>query len=228
MAHRVLSLESAAPDLTRRLLNANPAALVGAWALDEGAGAATAVDCSGNGYDGTYTGVAAGADRAPDGRRAPRFQGSGAVIIPDDAALTPEVFTLAFWLRLAAHAPYGGIIGKNEASWSEAGYAFAFAGGGYLGWLNAYTESGVICLDPALNRWQHWALSYDGESVRLYRGGTLVGARAYSTPITPTAVPLTFGRTPGAADMSGSLARVGLWAAALTTTQIAALVGAAL
>ncbi|MBE7512564.1 MAG: LamG domain-containing protein [Anaerolineales bacterium] len=227
MAHRLLSLQPAAPNFTRRLLNAYPAALIGAWVLDEGAGAAVAVDASGNGYNGTYTGVAAGADRAPDGRPAPRFGGEGAVIVPDDAALTPAAFTLAFWLRLAAHAPYGGIIGKNEASWSEAGYAFAFAGG-YLGWLNSYTESGVSRLDPALNRWQHWALSYDGEFVRLYRGGVLAAVRAYSTPITPAAVPLTFGRTPGAADMRGSLARVGLWGAALTAAQIAALAADAL
>ena len=163
---------------------------VGLWQLNDAG--ATAADVSGVGNPGTYTGtVTKGVVGPLPGTTCAEFNGtSGYVSVPTAASLhTLGAWTLSAWVyptanRTAAdsvsglivlnhgNVPYALAFGLN-ASMPGSGANRVF--GGF--WNSTYRTIG----DPnpvVLNTWVHYAITWDGTTLRLYRDGVQVATGA--------------------------------------------------
>jgi subtilisin family serine protease len=179
-------------------IDADPS-LVGSWKFDEGAGA-VAGDSSGNGLDGTIDGGAqwiAGQSGSALG-----FDGSDDYVSVPFTTDLPE-WTIAAWVRgptPPASGPSTGPIVRDmnfNISWDHP--AAAFRGVATMRVAGQwYTASfGALSGDT----WYHLAASYDGETLRAYRDGSLVASNTSpSGPPDTENDPLTFGRHSGFAN----------------------------
>ena len=73
------------------------------------------------------------------------------------------------------------------------------------------------------NTWQHYAMTYDGSKLRVYRNGVLHDSTAATGNITIATEALTIGRTlynGSPFSLNGTLDEIGLWSRALTASEI--------
>ncbi len=157
------------------------AGLVGAWAFNEGSGAAV-TDASGNGNAGTIT----GATRTTSGKYggALSFDGtSNYVAVPDASSLDlAGTMTLEAWVypTTLGSAWRTAILKETPSYFTYALYANTNtarpSGHVYIGGDVETRGSAAL----TLNAWSHLAATYDGSTLRLYVNGTQVASKAVS------------------------------------------------
>jgi hypothetical protein len=192
------------------------------WRLGETAG--PAVDKSGHGANGTYSG---GVTRAVPGALtgdpdpAADFDGaSGAVTVADSAALRLNgPFTIELWARSGGFAnSWPGLLVKG-ASGTSSGYLIWYSSNGQL----FFKRNNVSLGSPVgalTTTWRHFAVTYDGTSLRWYVDGRQVTATAVQYPSNSGTAPLQLGR----GDQYGreGLDEVAIYNRALTASQVSA------
>jgi hypothetical protein len=186
------------------------AALIGHWNFNEGSGS-TALDSSGNGYNGalngntTYTPGPPGNFTTPNFGTALAFDGNGDYVeilgtatAGHPLALAGTPYTIAFWLRYNGGSRF---ITKDDGLDLDGGYGLRTADSSTLsithlngGGPTTFNGDTGVSLVGAPN-WVHFAATFDGTTLRAYSNGvegfsTLVG------PLTDDAAdpdPLQFG-----------------------------------
>ncbi len=173
--------------------SADPAVLA-YWPFDEGAGQ-TVADVSLNGHDGRL-GPTLGIETSDpgwttghDGGGALSFSGTQFVPIPDTASLEPAHVAVDAWVR-AGKSPglWRYILSKGSLTCERSAYGlYSGWGGGMAFYVSSSTRftispeaSAATVWDGA---WHHVIGSYDGQRVRLWIDGSLVGG---GTPTTAT------------------------------------------
>ena len=188
--------------------------LVASYALNEGSGSVVG-DSSGTGPAGTITNAT-----WTNGRygQALSFAGNGEVNF-GDVDLSGS-FTVMGWLQ--TRSLYSGTCGSFLMKMRD--YGFEICGGqlyGEVGANGAWTGRVVRTLTTSdLNVWRHVALTYDGSTVRMYFGGTLVNSA--TGPHTTNNNPLLFGHwsTGGGEYFDGLMDEVRLYSRVLTAAEI--------
>lgn len=160
--------------------SAKPAGLIGWWPGDENA----------QNRVGEIGGVASGGMAYLDGKIGKAFAVNGKdalVRIPNDPALQPGRVTVEAWVKAANVDPNKYIVGKALRSGTFGSYALY---SGSNGGLSFYVANGSFFVSsPSLpptfwdGNFHHVAGTYDGNAVRLYADGELVGANAASGAI---------------------------------------------
>ena len=137
------------------------------------------------------------------GVRGRALKGGSALDVPHEPRLDPPRFTVTAWVRLDKH-PTGADARRwivcKAAHEHTAGNLSLFVDGknvsGYLniggGPANCFEAKGGG--DPLpLGKWTPVALTYDGDTLRVYSDGKEVGAQQIGKPRTPGNAPLTIG-----------------------------------
>jgi len=125
--------------------------------------------------------------------------------IPHRPELDPPVFTLETWVRvpnrLSALNHHHWLIGKNANEWQEGNFGFLLTGntvaaimniGG--GRENVYRINRGNALPPG--DWHHLAMSYDGDTLRLYVDGRPAGSTNVGKARVPGQGKLRIGHRP--------------------------------
>ncbi len=152
------------------------------YPLSDAAGSTTAVDVSGNGYDGTYQGgVTLGVTGAlpDDSDTAAEFDGStGCVTLPDGLIQGSTVLTVEAWFRTSAS---GVILGYQNGDYPSPGNGYVpalYVGtDGLLRGELWYGGPNPITSASAVNdgQWHYVVLVADSNVQYLYLDGNLVG-----------------------------------------------------
>lgn len=116
------------------------------------------------------------------GNTAIYFDGSGDYLRGDGALSTATTtgtpFTLEAWAyQTVAGKPY--VFGINSKA---SGYNAALLGTTSWGWANGTTTNYTVGATATLNVWVHYAMSFDGATVRVFRNGEQVGSKATASP----------------------------------------------
>ncbi|MDP3845773.1 MAG: LamG-like jellyroll fold domain-containing protein [Pseudomonas sp.] len=212
------------------------------WSLDEATwtGAAGEVlDASGNGLAGTVVNTAQTSNTAP---ALPTVNGDGTcryggftsssqqyVQHADNALLDLQgSFSIGLWVKPSS-LPASGlmtILSKDE------NYEFHLKPDGKINWWWQTTAGGTNQLDSTasvpVGQWSHVLIRYAPGDQRIYINGALAGSASFSgTPVANTD-PLQLGNDQGFAGryFNGALDELRIYAVALSTAQISALVQA--
>jgi RHS repeat-associated protein len=213
---------------------------VGYWRLGEPSGATNAVDSSGFGNDGTYSGslLALGqpgaignANGEPD-----TSMHAGTVTIPDAPSLDPSgAVTVEAWIKQAGRYDSPPVVIKEGAGGSTTAPQYALYEAGQTDFeftINVLgrshtvdaTTGGYTGPTGPVNGWWHLVGTYDGQTMHLYLNGTLTTSSqtltlpsAQAGPLSTYAQPLLLGN-----QFNGSLDEVAVYGTALTQAQVQA------
>jgi hypothetical protein len=154
----------------------------GFWALSDASGATSVADAGSAGAPGTPTSVTfgGGSNTSPLGssQLTASFNGaSSKIVVPDNAAWNSSSLTVEAWIKPGATQTtnYAAIFSRNSANngWfieqTNAGQFFAWING-----VSVITASGVI----TPNRWQHIAMTYNGNVIKLFVNGVVLASVA--------------------------------------------------
>ena len=126
------------------------------WRFDEGAGAATAADSTGNGFHGILSGSATFGNegQSMQTEAAVAFSGTlGKVTVPYSAALNPAVFTFAAWVYPAGSTgTYQSVITSRQDSSPAKGY--------------------ILYITPS-NTWEFWTAKTNQSAWTTASGGSV-------------------------------------------------------
>jgi hypothetical protein len=158
------------------------AAPVASWRLDDGSGV-VARDSRPLGLDGRLSTPGPRWIAGVEGT-ALRFDGTGAVALPDSSALAPRKITVAAWVRrLGSPGTFRYVFSKGSSTCVRGSYGLYTGDSGGMAFYVA--GDGVFTISPQAGgssiwdgRWHRVAGTYDGERVRLYVDGHQVGAGA--------------------------------------------------
>jgi hypothetical protein len=204
--------------------------LAGYWGLDEVASTA-AVDWSGNGVAGTWSGTvtrpivgALNGDADPGARFV-----QGSVNLGDHFDFPgTSAFSFVFWIRSdVAGAGGGRVFDKDAVSPARDGLALSTTAGGVsvraerLG--GGVADSVVVAVTPGA--WTHVAFTYDGTTMLAYANGVNAMSTASAVTITGNAVAAQLGRQAQGASgwSSDSIDDLAIWSRALSASEVAAL-----
>jgi hypothetical protein len=172
----VVSPDEAAASYRETVLADEPVAY---WRLGERSGSRYASDASGNGRRGNYkNGVRLGVTGAMAGDTAAGFDGvDDKVTVNDHARLRLNgSFSVEFWAQLTRFGNTWPAILSKGASSSANGYLIWYSADGALHFKRGNQEwttpAGMLRTDRA----SHFALTYDGSTLRWYADGTLVSS----------------------------------------------------
>ncbi len=188
------------------------------WRLGD-AGGSTAVDATGNGYNGTYVGNVTPDPNAPSKDGAAYFDGQGSyVTISDAAALNPSQFTIEAWVNSQNRPASSGQsivnIGTYTLYLDGAGNVVFYGGSVYP--LKAPLPAGV---------WTYVAATLDSTNTeRLYIDGVLAGSPIPGVPFRSNGQPIEIGSGAfsGSPTWKGSIDEVALYDKVLTPAQVQA------
>jgi hypothetical protein len=206
---------------------------VAAYSFNEGQGESVE-DKTGNGHTATIH----GADWATQGRYGGAMEFDAAkesyLSVPDSPQLDfDEAFTLEAWIRPGADNPEWAPIITKQTTGSRVQPYFLYEGSNHkdipYGGTQANTkeEESYAQAEDALpaQAWSHLALTYEGDSVRIYVDGKLVDEN-YACPPVSTEGDLEIGGASEVASyFSGRIDDVRIWNRALDPTEIEASLG---
>ncbi len=113
------------------------------------------------------------------------------VDIPHVDGSDPEVFTLEFWLKTpkAMQHRTGWLLCKNMNNWQDGNIGFRHWGRTISGVMNIgggpENYHNLSLGMPKENAWNHLALTYDGNEMKVYLNGNLTAAKAIGKPRKP-------------------------------------------
>ncbi len=151
---------------------------VGYWKLDESSGASTALDSSGFGNHGVYSGVIFGQSDPFGGSSAVAFSVSyGSYINISDtgsSSLDVSYITMEAWVKPVNYdvSHDRGMVINKENTW-EVGLQDGTGNMQSAVWTNTNTWAWRGSANVGLNGWSHIVLTYDGSKVRHYVNGIL-------------------------------------------------------
>lgn len=194
------------------------------WRLGE-SGGNVAVDSTGNGDNGTYTGaLTLGAPGAPvsDTNTCVQFNG-GYVNVPESSLLRPSALTVEAWVKAATFPDWATVLTKTSSSTWGDGYGLAhYTGSRDINFfVNSYTTGQVSGILTA-GVWNYLVGTYDGTTLKLYINGILVASRPYSQPIVHSSMPLRIGSAFPSFPWQGLIDEVAIYDKALPPETIQA------
>ena len=217
-------------------------ALIAYWKFDQTNGA-LALDVTTNANHGAMINFPSDSSKWVSGKigNALSFRGSGYsdYIFVTNYPKPCSSMTISAWVWADARPTWATII-KN---WPSANGQFHFGLQDTAGDLSNFLyEQGGVAIGPVrensvfpLGSWQHVATVCDGQTMRLYRNGLLVGTLPYNGTIQTNAVnqSLSIGAkwlsgTSADSFWQGKMDDLGLWSRGLTASEIAAIYGAGL
>ncbi|MBM3501487.1 MAG: hypothetical protein FJX74_22765, partial [Armatimonadetes bacterium] len=166
-----------------------------------------------------------------EGKRGTALQCNGTGLdIPHAPELDPPQLTAEAWIRLEAF-PVGGdnrrwIVNKNDDEWTESHWGLVIAGpkvGAYLNIGGGRENSHELLSDEVLtlNRWEHLAMTYDGQDLKIYHNGELVGTLAIGRERVPGGTSLSLGkRQDNYVALTGAIDEVALYDRALSAEEV--------
>ena len=132
--------------------------------------------------------------------------GANHLEIPHAPQLEPEQFTLELWAFIpldcqVSRRAHPWLVCKNGNEWVDGNYGIMLIGGRPRAWLNIRGgRENAFHVDaqgnPPLNieAWNHLAMTYDGDTLRMFVNGRPAGDRKIGRRRNPGAGPLAFGR----------------------------------
>lgn len=134
------------------------------------------------------------------------LSGTNHLEFPHTTELDPEEFTLELWAFVPVDCQvspryHPWLVCKNANEWADGNWGIMLIGGRPRAWLNvgggrenafhvdAHGRPGV-----QIEKWNHMAISYDGDMLRLYINGRPAGEREIGLKRTPGTGGLAFGR----------------------------------
>ena len=194
------------------------------WRLGEPSGT-SAADASGNGNTGTYGGsptLGATGALAGDTDTATSFDGvNDNVSVPNNAVLNLNgSFSIEFWAKQTSFTnTTPGILNKG-ASGTANGYLISAGNTGIL----SFKRNNVTLATAAgslTTAYKHFALTYDGTTVRWYVNGVAGTSSALALPANASAAALTIGLGDAGQYANDAIDDVAIYQTALSTTRIA-------
>jgi len=155
----------------------------------------------------------------------------GAALVPADSAFAPEKgLTIEVWLRTdQPNQNDAWFLNRITSADTAAGFRFGVKGGRLCFAVPQSSWSHHLTADQPLptGRWVHVAGVCDGEQVRVYQDGHLVGTLERRGGVRDTSAPVCVGNfSPGhGAHFSGSLDEVRIWDRPLSAGDLAAHAG---
>lgn len=222
-------------------VSAQPAAMTAYLNFNEGAGTAAA-DSSGFGNVGALYGMNPGINNGSSGwtssgrlGNALQFDGANDYVSVGDApSLRPRNFTIEGWFYKKSDYGAQVLVSKqytgaqsywmdSYAIFSDASNIFSFYG--YAGGADIIANSAVPL---PLNRWTHFAVTYDSSSLKMYLNGTLVLGRPLSGVVSYDSSPVLIGADDDSSNeqysffFNGTVDEVKIWNKALSAADIQA------
>lgn len=216
-------------DYRARLLNVQPASLIGYWRLNESSGT-TAADSSDEGHDGTATGVTWGADGMGDGATAASFDGvNDYITLPHaalDAAMDFSSGTFMAWVNTDWVDDLIRTVFRVESSGDGQLFLNVSATGLVVFRHNTTGNRAQPTYTPSGTGWRHLAATWDAttEQAVLYLDGSAVSSGAGVASWTDALTDAHLGVNAGTSHFwNGDLAHCALWNTALSAAEIAPL-----
>lgn len=157
-------------------------------------------DESGYGNHGTTIGGATlTTNRFGNSNSAMHFNGlDGYVTIANSASLQSPTneLTISGWIFIEDFlaTPVAGLVMKTISNiQGEYGLGYAETPDGTIYYVQNGTAPGYASIDLPWNKWHFMASTYDGDSVKIYADGNLLGTQALIGPIIPDDNPLVLG-----------------------------------
>ena len=202
--------------------NIDPESIVGIWLLDEGAGKKVE-DSSGNGNDGTIINA-----KWTDGKigKGLAFDGAARVEIPGSKTIDDylEGFTYLLWVKPTA-APPNANTRVIERDWHNPTIQIGAADFyGSIAVNRDQANTNVRGGKWKLNEWSFVAITYDGDTLKLYVDAELVGEKRVGKPDVKlgSEIRLAAWRNPNW-DFTGVLDEVGVFNAPLSDADISSI-----
>lgn len=208
--------------------------LQGYWRLDDPSTSTTAVDWSGNGVTGTWSGTVSrpvpGA-LVSDSDPATAFS-AGGIALGDNFDFTGTTpYTISFWIKTNPSAvDYGRVFDKDRLSPSRDGIVVSsYFGGGRIicERFGNGTQTSVVA-NISVGVWTQVSCVYDGATLKTYVNGAAMASSASTQSIAGNALSAQIGRrAESAASFSqDSLDDLAIWNRALGASEVAALYAA--
>ncbi len=210
----------------------NPNGLVGWWPLNEGTGTA-ALDQSGNGDNGTWSGTPAGANGTyySTGKVGP-WAGyfnlvNDCVTIPSSTSLLASNITVSFWMK-ATGAVFSNYGGAQERTSSNVPIFILGPNGGTNIFAFYVNTSHLQTPISSPSQWNFYAGTFNGSSYALYVNGVAAASGGNpGPPQTPGSMPTNIGCDPQFGRYTSALINdVRLYNRALSAAEVMALYNA--
>jgi concanavalin A-like lectin/glucanase superfamily protein len=203
------------------------------WKLDEGSGATSFADASGNGNNGACGSSCPTMGVPGKLGTAASFNGiNSQITVPDSPALRLNQFTIALWVYpTQVKTNFQPLVVKEDSFGNNRNYGLFIVPNTmqirYAVWgsdcVTRFAASSVGQL--TLNAWNHLAFTYDGTVEKLYLNGALDSSNAASAAsLCQAAVPVKLGmETSAFLPFNGTLDEVGLYTQALSAAGVLSL-----
>ena len=192
----------------------------------EGGSGTTVTDSSGNGYNGTASNLSPYA--AGRFGQAAVFNGSSSKIVLPTSTFSPSTFTLSAWCNVTSDTDENTILelSDNQSypnhttivfSAGSTGYSSRFLFRNYTTNQYNYNPSGSVTKGV----WKHYAMTYDGSTVKSYIDGSLVDSASFtlSNPV-GTISSIQLGLSSGTRYLNGSIDQVRIFNSALSASNV--------